>query len=316
MPRVPDEPLRARIAAARAPSLAWAREWRSGPAVAELAERFAGVATLEAGEAAARALLGEVGWLDRLVSPMVRALRDDPLFEPPVKASRDALRTGMVLFEDAAAVVTASVLDAGAPAMRRLPPQLVVPGRVSHTRYLRGGGAWLHRWQADLPGRDWRAETAPPIVAQGRIALHDGDVVRHDGRQDAILVTGATSDVVSVTVTLRIGAAAWMREYDRAAGTLLRTATLDEGAARTGMLLTLLRESGRADAGECFDAASRDPAFFLRWDAMCEWLALDAGAAWPRLVEMADDPHPEVRAAAKATLALVAARREAAACRD
>jgi hypothetical protein len=41
---------------------------------------------------------------------------------------------------------------------------------------------------------------------------------------------------------------------------------------------------------------------------MREWLALDAAAALPRLRALADDPHHEVRAAARATLPLVEAR--------
>ncbi len=73
-----------------------------------------------------------------------------------------------------------------------------------------------------------------------------------------------------------------------------------------GMLAYIYRS---VDAGDRFEAATRDPAHFLRWGAMREWLALDVAAATPRLEEMAaGDPHPEVRAAARATLPLVARR--------
>jgi hypothetical protein len=78
------------------------------------------------------------------------------------------------------------------------------------------------------------------------------------------------------------------------------------------MLLTLLRVSGRADAGDVFDAATHGPAPHARWSAMREWLALDADAAAPRLDAMAaGDPDPEVRDLARATRALVARRRVA-----
>jgi hypothetical protein len=75
------------------------------------------------------------------------------------------------------------------------------------------------------------------------------------------------------------------------------------------MLLAFLRLAGRADAGPQFDAATRDPAFHLRWAAMREWLALDARAAMPRLeAMMVADPHVEIREAAARTLATIRLR--------
>lgn len=251
------------------------------------------------------------GWVAALLGPWIERLRDDPLIEPPFKSQRDALRTGMVLAETPVASVTMAAIDPFAPAARVLPDTVVVGGRVSWTRYLRGGGARLWRWRADPVDANWHGEVAAPARPLAVRPLADGAVVRIDGRQEAMLLVDPSSPIVSVTVTLRIGAAPFLREYDRIGGALVRVATLDDAAARSTMLLTLLRELGQGDAA-VFDALSRDPAFFVRWDAMREWLAVDARSALPRLRIMTDDPHPEVRTAAQAMLPVVEARMGAA----
>ena len=67
------------------------------------------------------------------------------------------------------------------------------------------------------------------------------------------------------------------------------------------------------------ETALASPHFYTRWHVMRELLALDAEAAQPHLVRMAEaDPHPEVRAAARQTLDLFfadAAAPETAQCR-
>jgi len=160
----------------------------------------------------------------------------------------------------------------------------------------RAGGATLRRWRSD------------PFTALPPVELRDGDVVRNDGRLQAQLVERPRTDIVQLVATIRAGAASLMREHAVADGAPLRTASADEGASRTEMLLAFLRHARRADAGPRFAEASRDAAFHTRWAAMREWLALDARAALPRLAEMAgDDPDAEVRAAALRTLPLVEA---------
>src|SRR3546814_7484472 len=72
------------------------------------------------------------------------------------------------------------------------------------------------------------------------------------------------------------------------------------------MALTLLRHLGRTDAAPLFAAETKAGDFAARWNAMREFVALDPAAAAPHLAVMAaGDPHPEVRRAAQATLALL-----------
>lgn len=297
-----DETMRRALADARAPSIAAARQWRDGDTWRSLSHRFAQAGTLAAGEALAAALLVNLGWVEGLLAPLIAHLSGDPLFEAPIKAHRDRLRTGAVLFEDAAVIVTATVSDHAAPAAYRVPDSVVVPGRVTWTRYIRAGGATMRRWRAEPAGDAWTAADAAPAVPLDPVTLHDGAIVRHDGRCDAMLLSGARADVVALSLTLKRDAAPFMREYACDTGALLRIATLDDRAARCAMLLSVLREMEHRDPRP-FEAATRDPAFFLRWDAMRDWLASDAAATLPRLREMAaDDPHPKVRGAAATML--------------
>ncbi|KQT32032.1 hypothetical protein ASG29_09255 [Sphingomonas sp. Leaf412] len=250
-------------------------------------------------------LLRDPSWVPDLLGPWIAALRRDPWYDPPLRAARDPLRTGAVLMEGERAVLVASVLSAAAMAARPRATTLAVSGRVSVTRYHRAGGATLLAWEAGAAGDDFSAAAAPVATPLPPRALSDGDVLTLDGRTQAFLIEGAARDVVTLTVAPK--GDGLTREYDRATGRLRRIATNDEAGSRTRMLLTLLRSCERTDAGACFDAATRDAAFHLRWAAMREWIALDAAAALPRLREMADDPHAEVRAAARATIPLVEA---------
>ncbi|MGK6318633.1 hypothetical protein [Sphingomonas sp. DT-204] len=262
----------------------------------------------------AAALLSDIRWVEALLAPLVDALAADPLFDPPLKVSRDPARIGVVLFDSPGVRVSAAVLSAralaGAP-----PLSVVMPGHVGVTRYVRAGGVTLRRWRVDAAGADVSSATAPPAAEIMPFVLADGDVIIQDGATDGHVAVGATSDVVTLGVTIRPPETALIREYAIADGRLLRVSTLDDYASRGAMLLTLLRTQCRADAGHVFDAATRDRAFHVRWSAMREWLALDTRAALPRLVEMAaGDPNREVREAAAATLAAIRVQMETAPC--
>lgn len=282
--------------------------WLQSPAYRRAARAFAGIETCDVERCAdtAAALLADADWIAELFEPLIAALAANPWIEPPLRVNRDGLRCGAILFESPAVSITASVLSASA--LRALPPPrtIVVSGRMSVVRFHRGGGATLRLWEADAADANFHAGQAEPARPAGKIALADGSVHRIDGHTHAQLIEDAASDVVTVTATLRTGAAPLMREYDRASGRLVRSAALDDAAGRTAMLTALLRHMG-VNAPEAFDTASRDPLSFVRWNAMREWLAIDARAALPRLAELVDDPNAEVRGAAALMLPKVEA---------
>lgn len=281
-------------------SFAAAAQFRAGDSYRALEAAFAGGPA----ETATQALLADSGWVGALIAPLIAALAEDPWFEPPFRVARDGLRIGAIVFENAAVSIAATVLSADALASAPPPRSVVLAGRLTLTRYVRGGGARLRTWQAPAAAEDFDAAAASRCVALPDRRLADGDVIRHDGRTHGQILADATGDVVTLGVTLRAETAPLAREYALPEGTFQRVATNDDRAARTQMLLAYLRLAGRRDA-RCYDAATRDGAFFLRWAAMREWLAVDVRAALPRLRELAHDRNAEVRAAASVTLALV-----------
>lgn len=280
-------------------STAVAAAWRNGAGYRQAEAAFAGEG-LTADDVAVRAvgLLADDRWIAALIAPLLDALAVDDWFQPPLRVSRDPLRIGALLVDHPLVTISASILSADV--LRSLPPpqSVVVPGRLSVVRYWRGGGATLRRWQAERAGAEFSAQSASPCRAIEPLCPRDGDVVTIDGRTQAMQIDGATADVVTITATIRADSAPFMREYAIDDGRLLCVAALDDQASRAQMLLAFLRHSERADAATSLASATHDPAYFVRWWAMREWLALDIAGALPRLRELTDDPNAEVRAAA------------------
>lgn len=298
----------AALFAAQAASTALARDWRLSAPYRRAEQLLNGLrdAPAEAVADGVTGLLLDPDWMGDLVAPLVDALARNPWIDPPFRFSRDALRTGAVLIDHPAARITAAVLSAATLRAQPRPRTIVVPGRLSVFAYHRGGGATLSLWHAGREHADFSAATATPAQPAGAVRLTDGLVRRIDGRTHGQLIDGAQSDVVTLTATIRGDSATLMREYALDDGRLVRVAALDDHASRTQMLAAYLRVAGRTDAADAFDLASQDPAPFVRWAVMREWLALDAGGALPRLRAMLDDPNGEVRAAAARMMPLVA----------
>jgi len=308
-------PARNRLAAAEAASAA-AQAWRQSEPYRHAVTLFADCDARTAAESVAdraTTLLASAAWASDLIAPLIDALALDPWFDPPLRFSRDPLRTGAILFEHPVITITAAVLSVATLAAAPRPATIVVPGRLSVVRYERGGGATLQLWRAEPAGADFSAVGAPPCRPIGAVRLVDGLVRRIDGRTHAQLIEAATGDIVTLTATIRTNSAPVMREYARSDGALVRVAALDDAASRTPMLAALLRHLGSLDAVAAFDEASRDEAHFVRWAVMREWLALDAASALPRLRAMLDDPHAEIRDAAAQMVPLVEARLQ---CRE
>ena len=304
----------ATLAAADRRSVAIAREWRASDPYRSLEAAFADVDADDAEDVAeiAEALLRDASWIGPLLDPLISALAADPWFEPPLKVSRDPLRTGAILYENYVGTLSAVVLSADALAAMPAAKTMVASGRMAIVRYVRAGDARLRRWYAGPIGGELTTQTAALAREIAPLSLIENTVVRQDGREHAYMMERATSDVVTLTMTIRAGAAQYARKYRREDGALLKSAALDDTPARAAMLLALLRLSGRRDVAAAFDRATRDGAFYLRWQAMREWLALDATAASSRLAEMAaEDPNEEIRKAARATMLLVAERQAA-----
>ncbi|WP_066548010.1 MULTISPECIES: hypothetical protein [unclassified Sphingomonas] len=276
----------------------WAASWAADAEWRQLIAPIDAAGTLADLMPAALALLHEPGWFEAMVAQWLAIIVATPLAEPPVRSSRDAARRTLLLHDGATATITATVLPDGvAPPARAGAGRVVRSGRWSATCYLRAGGVRIERWRL--------RSDVPCLVREPDLLPADRSVVVTDGRTMAQrLVQPVPQPTVMLSVSARLGAAASVHEHDAGDGSLIRVATADDGAARSQMLLRLLRALDHRGAAAQFDAASRGGTAFLRWEAMREWLMLGDATAVTRLGEVAaDDPDPDVRAAAAATLA-------------
>lgn len=142
---------RTTLDAAAVRSFAVAAEYRASAPYRALEAAFAAGAA----EDAALIMLSDAQWVGALIAPLVVALAEDPWFEPPFRVARDGLRIGTVLFENAAISIAATVLSADALAAAPPPRTVVVPGRLTITRYVRAGAARLRLWDAEAMGPDF-----------------------------------------------------------------------------------------------------------------------------------------------------------------
>ncbi|HEX8571417.1 MAG TPA: HEAT repeat domain-containing protein [Allosphingosinicella sp.] len=262
----------------------------------------------EAVLALARTFIEDDSTIGLIVSEAVAAAASDPLCRPPLRASSNEVQDGLVLFSRPTLVIQLAVISAEALAIKRRfregPASIVFTGQRSLFRFLKGGGALLSLWEAPLIDSGFSAEDCGPCRLFERRRLADGDWLEVDGRSESFVVDRAASDLVYVFASTSLEASPVAAEYDGRSLELVAASSTDDSSSRIQMMLALLRTLDRRDAAPLFEERLKAPHFHARWQAMRELLALDPGVAVPHLREMAAlDPHPEIRAAACATLA-------------
>lgn len=288
---------------------ALAAELAAMPALAALRRGLA-----PAAEAGADAVLGlarrfveDDGAIGGIVGSALAAASIDPMCRPPMRASRNDVQDGLLLFSHPLLAVQLAVMSAEALALKRR-SEASVPisftGQRSLFRFLKGGEAILSLWEAPPIGPGFTAAGADRCWLRERRPLADGDSIEVDGRFESFVVDRAESDLVYIFASTSLEASPVAAEYDPATRELIATSSTDDAGSRTQMMLALLRTMGRRDAAPLFAGLLDARHFHARWQAMREFLALDAQLALPHLEVMAAaDPHPDVREAAAATLA-------------
>lgn len=280
------------------------------PALAELREGLRSAE--ERGAAAVLALARRVIEDDESIAALfdaaVAAAAADPFCRPPLRASRNAVQDGLLLFADPALTIQIAVTSADGLAVKRLsgepPPVLSFTGQHSLFRFVKAGGAVLSVWSAPFIGPDFTLGAGGRCRLRESRRLADGDVIEFDGRFETFTVDSAGSDLVYLFASTPLEAGPVGVDYDPLTLEPVAASSTDDAGSRIQMMLALLRTMDRRDAAPLFAEALSTRHFHARWQAMREFLALDAELALPHLERMAEaDPHPEVRAAAEATLA-------------
>jgi hypothetical protein len=305
---------------------AWLEDGRAraatAAAMADLAEAIAAIPHLvalkrglgiavEAGAdsvlALARGFIEDDSAIGALLQAAIAAAAADSFCRPPLRASRNEVQDGLVLFSHPALSIQLAVMSADALAIKRRSREgrasISFAGQRTLFRFVKGGDAILSVWTAPLIEPDFTAASGGRCRRRERRRLADGDIVEFDGRHESFIVDRAASDLVYLFASTPLEAGPVGAEYDSETLELVAASSTDDAGSRIQMMLALLRTMERSDAAPIFAEQLQASHFHARWQAMRELLALDAEFALPHLRAMAAaDPHEEVRAAAAETL--------------
>lgn len=287
----------------------FARDWSNASPHRDFDAAMAGLTDACAGKVAeaARALLADDRWVDTVVSRLAGEMRADAYFEPPFRALRSDIHSGLLIYEDDHLTIAAGVSRLSLLAERKQAGKgkgsIQFSGQISVLRFLKAGGARLSFWACDPIGADFCAATAGECRPTGAFQIEDGETIVVDGRRQSYIIDRAAANFIVLQANIKTGQAPVSVEYDASTRRFLGCSAVDEGDCRVQMVATLARTLGHRDAFPAIAAFIDHPSFFVRWHAMKELLGIDAQAATPHLKLMAKrDPHPDLRDAAGSVL--------------
>ncbi|HEY0113085.1 MAG TPA: HEAT repeat domain-containing protein [Allosphingosinicella sp.] len=268
---------------------------------------------------AARRVLGSDEVVTEVLGDMIEATASDPFFRPPYPTVGSELHSGLLLFSSPELLVSVGIIRleplAAKKAGPRGPTSIMFNGERTLLRLLCAGGATFSFWEAPPAGEDFQAETAGGCRLVGRRTMEDGEILLVDGRTQSFVIEHASSDIVLIQAAIHSGASPLSLEYDSRTGAFLGASSTDESGSRLEMMATLMRLLDVREALPLVAKSIEGSSFHTRWHLMRELLAWDAEAALPNLRDMAErDPHPEVRDAARRTLAMLLEEEEEPEC--
>jgi len=288
----------------------FAREFRQLPALVALGREVdtGEAAGVEAILAAARRFLQRDQDIESCVEMMIAAAAGDSFFRPTLRLATSEVHSGLLVFDRPCLSIQVAIMPVDALAAKRTyrtgRASIAFTGQWMIYRFLKAGGATLSFWEAPEIRAGFSAEASGTCRLVERRQIRDGETIEIDGSKSSFLVDHAFTDLVYVQAATPLGAAPLMAEYDSETLAFAGASSTDDASSRTQMMLALLRIMDRTDAASVFRDMLQSEHFYARWQTMREFLALDAERALPHLRDMAaDDPHPEVRAAAAQTLA-------------
>lgn len=251
-----------------------------------LAER----APLEMAVGLIRPFLGDIGWFDAALAGGIAAMAADPMHLPGYRASRNGAVRQLILARTERIWVAATVIDPRGETQAAT--RIHFSGRHLLCRIL---------GTAAVEGDGYRIEGGR-AVATGAVRLAPGALIDRDERRETVRVRAEAAPVLLLRAVIAPPGPVVARLFDAETGMPAAMAQIDEGHARTLMMLSLLRLQERTDAAPLFAAALDMPLPAQRWAMMREYLALDAAAALPALEAMACEETGEVQALARQTL--------------
>ena len=287
------------------------RRWSAAPLMTRLDREVVELdpRTPDALLAAARRFMDRTGEIDAMMAELIAGSREDPFFRPPFYPLVNEVQQSLLLYHhpelSLSLGVTGVDMLAAKKAGRTGPASINFNGYATLLRFLKAGRATLSFWEAPPIGDDFSAADVGPCRLVDCRRVEDGEEFVFDGRFQSFVIEHAESDILFFQAVARADAAPVSIEYDCDSLQFIGASSTDEASSRLQMMVSLLRALGRDDAFPLFEEALASPQFYTRWHVMREMLAMDAEAALPSLRRMAaEDPHPDIRAAARQTLAM------------
>jgi HEAT repeats len=312
-----EDPQRQRASGEAADRLA--EKWRHHPLFTDLEAALAAnePKTSAAVLQAAEQFMAREDEIAELVRDLIAASAADPFFRPPFLTIASDINTGFLLFGDPDLTIALGVIGADALAAKksgeRGATSIGFTGLDTVFHWLKAGEATLSFWEADPAGPDFVGTDSAFCRRVGQRRIEDGERFLLDGRRQSFVMEHASSDMICLQAAILAGAGPLAVEYDSKSLAFAGASSTDEVSSRTQMMVSLLRLMDRADAIPDIEGLLESPHFYTRWHIMREFLAMDPATALPHLQRLAaDDPHPEVRDAARQTLELFFGHEEAA----
>ena len=297
-----------------------AQKWGVQPLMTQLEREVAELnpRTSEALLAAARRFMDRTTEIDAMMAELIASSRADPFFRPPFHPLVNEVHNSLLLYHHPDLSISLGVTGVDMLAAKKTGrsggASINFTGFWTLLRFLKAGNATISFWETDRIGDDFSAADAGPCRLVGCRRIADGEEIVLDGRHQSFVIEHAESDILFFQAVARAGCAPVGVEYDSDSLAFIGASSTDEASSRLQMMVSLLRALGREEAFPLFAQALESPQFYTRWHVMREMLAMDADAARPALERMAAaDPHADVRAAARQTLASFFAEAEEAA---
>jgi hypothetical protein len=259
--------------------------------------------------AAIETLFADTVWVNMLVRDWIGEAMEDRFFVPPYRAASGDFHESALLLELPVVTISLCAIDPARLSARKREGagkgSIFFPGNRTWLRFINAGGLRMSFW--DAPDcADSVVTEAAPCVRTGVREIGPGELVAIDMARQSYLFDHAERPVLFLHAEMRVGGAVLAREYDAGSGGLVGQSSGLEIWSRIQMMVSYLGLSGASGAAAAFARIVAEAPFHIRWHVMREWLAFDPGSAMPALIEMAgNDPHHEVRAAARQTLALL-----------
>lgn len=241
-----------------------------------------------------RPLLADAGWARQLLAELVALVRGEPLLELPMIPTQAGRERAAVLASSPAATVSLVLRGDGAD----VGPVRVGGRLVLH--HVLSGRVEVQSWRGAAMHDDFSMETAPVLRPDRWRTVEPSGLVREEGRRNALRFR-ADRPAVLLRATIHVGGSPFARVHDED-GRLVGASATNEGASRLAMLATMLAAMNRQDAVPAIERLLEAEDFSLRWLAARLLIDLDADAGRRALLRLAEDPHPEVSAAARAAL--------------